>query len=174
MNSNSLADVSDRSRDSVAEYGVMLFDENGKKKRTVKFSSLERCQAEVLRHPGSIVVRLGRHPQMSGVQGGRILDGVLLGHDQTTQIPENVESTEIRFNIDELGSIETPQETEMRYNDICPVKIPVRFRTADEKEAWYDTPAGRAWVKENPIPSIFQLPTPEYIHRRELNGVNSK
>lgn len=40
------------------------------------------------------------------------------------------------------------------------------FKSPEEKNKWYDTPAGKAWVKEHPVPSIFNLPTPEYIHRR--------
>lgn len=76
----------------------------------------------------------------------------------------------------------------MRYNDIVPEEFAAAvvkhcelpkisdgedsnqgkrpFKSPEEKQAWYDTPAGIAWVKENPIPSIFNLPTPEYMHRR--------
>jgi hypothetical protein len=76
----------------------------------------------------------------------------------------------------------------MRYNDIVPEEFAAAvikhcelpkisdgednnhkassFKSLEEKEAWYDTPAGKAWVQEHPIPSIFNLPTPEYIHRR--------
>lgn len=40
------------------------------------------------------------------------------------------------------------------------------WKTPEEKAAWFDTPAGQVWVKENPVPSIFGLPTPDYLHRR--------
>lgn len=85
-------------------------------------------------------------------------------------------------------SAEVLRNLAMRYNDIVPddfaaavikhCEIPrIReegdqnhkassFKSLEEKEAWYDTPAGKAWVQEHPIPSIFNLPTPEYIHRR--------
>lgn len=148
----------------MAEYGVMILDENGKKVRTVKFSSLERCQAEVARHSNSMVVRLGRNSQVTA-QGGRVHNGLLLGFDET-RINPPAEPTKFLAQVDESGNIETPGEAlarqipDMRYNDICP------HRTNAEKETWYDTPAGKAWVKKHPIPTIFEQPTPEYIHRR--------
>lgn len=195
-----------------AEYGVMVFDSNGKKKKTVKFSSLELCQAEVERHPGSMVVRLGRNFQ------GRAFNEVR----RTREISHPIGS--FLASVDESGNIETPENEvvpdvnvfqlisnelvmagypsrsgarpsaevlrgiAMRYNDIVPeefaaavvkhceipkiseegdakrAKIP--FKSLEEKRAWYDTPAGQAWTKEHPVPSIFNLPTPEYIHRR--------
>lgn len=75
----------------------------------------------------------------------------------------------------------------MRYNDIVPEDFAAAvvmhcelprvgegksrsgknpFKSTEEKEAWFNTPAGQVWVKENPVPSIFALPIPDYLHRR--------
>lgn len=37
------------------------------------------------------------------------------------------------------------------------------FRSYEEKELWYSTPAGKAWVKENPVPAIMQHTMEEFI-----------
>ena len=51
-------------------------------------------------------------------------------------------------------------------DEIIPSKSP--WKSPEDKEAWLDTPAGQAWVKENPTPSIFALPTPDILkHRRD-------
>lgn len=197
-------------QEDLAEYGVMLFDENGNKRATLKFSSLERCQRESDQRPGSVVVRLGRNHRCVS------MDVLYTSDPPNTLVGPFVASTDESGNIETLDEDVVPSQNSyqlisnelivagyyqgsrppaeflrnlaMRYNDIVPeefaaavikhcevpkvsevgenLKGKSTFKSFEEKSAWYSTPAGKQWTKEHPIPSIFTLPTPEYIHRR--------
>lgn len=195
-----------------AEYGVWIVDDKGKKRSVLKYSSLERCQLESSKRPGSMVVRLGRNHQW------KTADVLIISTPINTPIGSFLAKTDESGNIENLEREVNPDKNvyqlisnelvmagypsrsgarppaevlrgiAMRYNDIVPEEFAAAvvkhcelpkisdgedsnqgkrpFKSPEEKQAWYDTPAGIAWVKENPIPSIFNLPTPEYMHRR--------
>lgn len=196
---------------SDAEYGVMIMDANGRKKKGFKFATLARCRREAARRPNSMVVRLGRNhgwPSLDVLNTNQPLNipmGKLVGMPDESgniEVIENEEvepdSTAYQLISNELISrgfysgsrppADLLHTIAMRYNDICPEDFAAAvvkhcempriseegdkrtasspFKSLEEKEAWYDTPAGKAWVKEHPIPSIFKMPTPDYIHRR--------
>ncbi len=197
--------------EDLAEYGVMLFDENGKKKKTVKFSSLERCQIESQKISGSMVVRLGRNHRLKSFDSiylepiNKPIGSFLAQTDESGNIDTSKNEVVPDVNVFKLISnalviagypnhsgarppAELLRSIAMRYNDIVPEDFAAAvvkhcelpkisegedksqgkspFKSPEEKEAWYDTPAGLAWVKEHPIPPIFNFPTPEFIHRR--------
>lgn len=197
-----------------AEYGLVVPSDKGP--RTWKFLTLERCQQEQAKYPGSRVVRLGRDSKSSPFDvlvidnAGQLPDPRFLAHADESGNIETPESNPevsqslaqlVSNDLNELGFIKGSgcrpsatilREISMRYNDIVPEEFAAAvlkhcelprpdggsdsyagkspWRTPEAKQAWYDTPAGQAWVKENPVPHIFALPTPEILkHRRDTH-----
>jgi hypothetical protein len=193
------------------DYGLMIHDETGKKKQTLRFSSLERCQEEAAKRINAQVVRLGRNHAWKTGDVLTVSDPIddpigsfLALTDESGNIERLQNALEVNRKILQLISNELEilgylpgshppaeilRDLAMRYNDICPddfavavvkhCKEPSSYHSStqesvksvpskslEEKEAWYETPAGKQWLKEHSIPSIFKLPKPEYIHRR--------
>lgn len=129
-------------------------DESGNLDRKPKALTVDRQIAQLISNELTI---LGYEPNSGAHPTAQILLALHMRYNDI--VPEDFAAAVVK-HCNMPPSYAYSEGTSKPKGTISPIK------SSEEKKAWYDSTAGQAWTKEHPIPSIFNLPTPEYIHRR--------